>query len=142
MMKRKSKLNYQPVFSFLLIGISSHENDYHLSWAINTNLGFQLTRNIDLVVPGQQKGEFMSFSIFSYDDQQSLIGYNLISNTGDNGFLIPEYKNIDFFLQINGKLKETSLNRILDKLRMINIISTCFIITPESIKSPEKLLIN
>ena len=95
MMKRKTRLNYQPEWSFLLIGISSHENDYHLSWAINTNLGFHLVRDTDQVVPGKKQGEVQHFSVFTYDDQDALMLYNLISNTSEDGFLIPEYKNID-----------------------------------------------
>jgi len=139
-MLKKTRLKYQPEWTFLLIGISSHENDYHLSWTINKEIGLKLIRVKDLIIPRVNENEDQHFSVFSYDQQDVHLLYNLISNTGENGFLIPEFKNIDFFLQIYGGSGETFEQQILENLKRIGIISACFIISPEQLKSPGKLL--
>ena len=103
------KLNYKPKLEFSLIGISSHENDYHLSWAINKHLLLNLTRSENLSIMNKQHEIVQVFAVSSYDDEETMLLYNLISNSGEKGFLFPELRNIDYFLQIYGELNETQL---------------------------------
>jgi len=50
MKKRLHKLAVEPDYRFFLIGISSHENDYHLCWAINQKLNLNLQKRANYVL--------------------------------------------------------------------------------------------
>ena len=98
MKKKNQKLYYQPEPDFHLIGIASHENDYRLSWALNKKLLVNFIRSENLEIKDLKKNSVSFFSVFSTDDEQEDIRLILISNRCDNGFLIEELKNIDYFL--------------------------------------------
>lgn len=143
MKKTKShRLDFKPELEFSLLGISSHENDYYLSWAINHNIGLKLKRVKTLSVFSKHLDADQDFSVYSYEDHEAVILYNLVSNSGENGFLFPELRNIDFFLQIYGEISENFLEDIISKLKKIDIISTCFHLELKNLKSPDKLLFN
>jgi len=86
-------------FRFLLVGISSHENDYRVSWAINNNLDMTLKRSGSLEVYNPRISQNQEFSVYQYTDQDTLLHYYLISNRCDNGFLLEEMSNIDYILK-------------------------------------------
>ncbi|MCD6597153.1 MAG: IPExxxVDY family protein [Bacteroidales bacterium] len=141
-MAKSIKLAFKPELEFQLIGISSHENDYHLSWAINKNIGLNLAKSKNLSIYNRQLKEQQEFSVFSFDNEDNFILFNLISNTSVNGFLFPEMRNIDFFLQIYGETDDKFILNLINKLNKIEIVSTSFIINPNNLKAPEKLLFN
>jgi len=106
---------------FTLLGISSHENDYRLSWSINEQLGLAFTKNENLVA-----GDGREFTCFVHEDEyQSLL---LISNRCENGFLLEKFKNIDFILKFNVELNETEVSEWLGNLKKVSLISAIFCI--------------
>lgn len=139
-MVKNIKLAFKPEIEFRLIGISSHENDYHLSWAINQKFILNLTRQENLSVFQKKSKEKQEFSLYSFDDEDNLYLYNLISNTGEKGFLFPELRTIDFFLQIYGNPDDDFLSHLISRLNQIDIVSTSFLIDPGSLKNPERLI--
>jgi len=113
-------LSTAPV-AFTIMGISSHENDYRLSWSINEHLGLAFVQNENLVT-----GDGKEFTCFVHEDHhQTLL---LISNRCDNGFLLEKYKNIDFILKFNSELNETETSEWLGNLKKTPLISTIFTI--------------
>ena len=141
-MAKNIKLAFKAELEFQLIGISSHENDYHLSWAINKNIGLNLAKSKNLLIYNKQLKEQQEFSVFSFDNEDNFILFNLISNTSVNGFLFPEMRNIDFFLQIYDESDDKFILNLINKLNKIEIVNTSFIIDPKNLKAPEKLLFN
>ena len=104
--------------TFTIIGISSHENDYRLSWSINEQLGLTFVQKNSLVIDGKE------FSCFELElENQILI---LISNRCDNGFLLDKYKNFDFLLKFDNELNETETSAWLRDLRKVPLISAAF----------------
>jgi len=138
--KKSHKLIYEPDYSFLLIGISSHENDYHISWLINRKLGLGLRKVRNLQIFNKKLGETQEFSIYSFENDERSLLYNLISNRCDNGFLIEEIKNIDYLLQILGAVSEKDQEKIINTLKETEKISTSFKIDPTTLKSRQRLL--
>ena len=141
-MKKKLTLNYQPELEFTLLGISSHENDYHLSWVLNQKLGLQFIKTKYLVVLQPESELSQEFSVFNYEDEDALLVYNLISNKCEQGYLVPELKNIDFFLQISGEINQGFLNQIIEKLRNSGVVNASFVLDPKKIKAAEKLILH
>jgi hypothetical protein len=142
MKKKKShKLSIEPDYRFFLIGISSHENDYHLCWAINRKLGLTLQKTANFVVFNPKRKANQEFSMYFFEDEESLLTYHLLSNRCDDGFLIDEFRNIDFLIQVHGDFPEAAQKKLIRDLKAIEIISTSFDIDPHALKSPDRLLI-
>lgn len=126
-------------FDFALIGIASHIPNYRLAWLINNSFELDLARmnDIDLEFSNNKKG---SFSFYQFDDEESHLTFNLISNRSSAGYLIPEMKQFDFFLQYWGPMSDEELKTFNDSLRKINSVLTSVIIDPTVLKSRNNLL--
>jgi len=104
---------------FTIIGISSHENDYRLSWSINEQLGLAFAHGNNVVTSAGKE-----FSCFVHeDDGQTLL---LISNRCDNGFLLEKHKNIDFILKFDAELSDTETSAWLRDLKKVSLVSAAF----------------
>ena len=127
-------------YKFVLIGISSHENDYKLAWSINNDLNLNLSKKEDISIFNKKYSETQNFSVFSHDDETNLTLYNLISNRCENGFLIQEYNKFDYFLQIYGELTDFDIKELLNKLKLNNNIIIAGKLDLSKIKSIGKLI--
>ncbi len=141
MKKRSHKLAVEPDYLFFLIGISSHENDYHLCWAINQKLNLNLQKRANYALFDPKLNINREFSFYAFEDDESLLTYYLLSNRCDDGFLIEEFSNIDFLMQVHGDLSEKAKEKLIRNLRSIPVIITSFAIDPLSLKSKDRLLI-
>ena len=141
-MKKNLTLNYQPELEFNLLGISSHENDYHLSWALNQKLGLQFIKIRNLEIHQAEAALSQEFSVFNYEDEDALLVYNLISNKCERGYLIPELRNIDYFLQISGETNQGFLDQYIENLRNSGVVNASFVLDPKKIKDAEKLILH
>jgi len=120
MAKRKvvKLMDTSPVV-FTIIGISSHENDYRLSWSINEQLRLAFAQGDSIVTDAGNE-----FTCFVHeDDLQRLL---LISNRCDNGFLLDKYKNFDFILKINAELTDAEMTEWLRNLKKVSLVSVAF----------------
>ena len=107
--------------TFTIIGISSHENDYRISWCINEELGFAFAKTDNL-----ETGDGNEFTCFVHeDDEQKIV---IISNRCDNGFLFEKHKSLDFIMKFDKELNEMEITEWLRKLRKVTLISTAFTI--------------
>ena len=139
-MKKSHTLSFKDDYSFRLIGISSHENDYRLSWGINNQLGIAFTRCDNLIVHNPRIGQDQEFSLSQYLDEETYFQYNLISNRCDDGFLLEEMTNIDFVLKVTGEVSGDDLTSLVAKLKQIDMITAAFVIDVDGLKSKKRLL--
>ena len=121
-----------------LFGLSSHENDYRVCWALNACLGLHLTKSNDHSSFHPKLKLHQTFSCYSYIDFY-LQEFKLISNRCDNGFLLDEYKNIDFLFAINVKGKALSSIEFIEKIKTISFVSAVFKLDIASIKNKRDL---
>ncbi|SNR42094.1 hypothetical protein SAMN06265371_102472 [Lutibacter agarilyticus] len=140
---------------YSLVGIHSTEEDYRLAFLLNQHLNTKLTRyknNLDF------KNLDAEFPLFEFKDENSYINYYLINNKhkqfvqnqenpglfGGNYstiyYLIPEKKNIDFFLKIEGCYRESFIKNLIDKLNALNQIITSYAIDTTTLKSKDHLI--
>ena len=110
---------------FTVIGISSHEDDFRLSWNINEELGLAFARSDDDI----ETGDGLKFARFVHQDEEQCL--MLISNRCDNGFLIEKFKNMDFILKFDKELNNEETAEWIKKLRNVPLISALFTIQPE-----------
>lgn len=140
MKKKTHKLSLKSETDLVLIGISSPENDYRISWAINQDLGTNFTKTENLKVFNQKFNEDQEFSLYIYENEENLIKYHLIANKCENGYYIPELKNIDFFMQISGDISDDYKNDLVKKLKVIDVVKGVFIIDIDNLKSKNRLV--
>ncbi len=127
-------------YDFSLYGISSHEKDYRVCWAVNKVLELSLTkRNEKIEVFHKRQNRYSYHSLFSEFDFDKEEEVHLISNRTKTGYLIPEQKHADYLLIVKGDaiLDKTE---IIQKLRQIHFILMCFEIEVSLLKSKDNLM--
>ncbi|MFW5820279.1 MAG: IPExxxVDY family protein [Bacteroidota bacterium] len=139
-MAKKFKLEYEPDYDFLLFGIVSYDRDYRISWDINQNLKFDLVRTDDHSVKLKSSEKEMHFSCFIYEDEDSYLNYKLLSNRSDEGYLLDDLKNIDYFLIITGEYYSGLEKNIKDQLVKLESVQNCFVIESAKIKNSHRVL--
>lgn len=137
--KKIHKLKIDEHFPFHTIGISCHENDYRLIWAINTGLQLSFIKASNLKVTDKQ-GNVIEFSRYFYEDETLQYNFYIISNICPEGILVPEYRTIDYFLFIKGSFSDSFIEDITRKLKTVSIISAVFTIDVNSLKSKKRLM--
>jgi len=125
----------------VLIGISSHENDYRLVWAINKALKFNFIRSENLSVHLLKYDHIAEFSRYVYNDEERFIKFFLISNRCPDNILFPEIKNIDFIIHVNGELFDNSLVDLLKSLRKVSVISGAYLLDPSKMKGLDRIIV-
>jgi hypothetical protein len=114
-MVKRVKLDIKPE-TFSITGVSSHENDYRLSWSINEHLGLSLVQGDSIVTAAGKE-----FTCFVHEDDNQTVA--LISNRCENGFLLEKYKNFDFILKLYPQPDEAETSEWLRKLKKVPLIS-------------------
>jgi hypothetical protein len=135
----KLTLDLEYDFDFLLIGISCHVADYRLSWSLNKHFEIDLERlkDIDFQLDRKTQG---FFSFYSYDDEESHTTINLISNRCSGGYLIPEMKQMDYFVQYWGPFSDEEFEDFNQQIRGLSVVLTSLKVDPMELKSRHNLL--
>jgi hypothetical protein len=138
--KNVHKLSLETGQSLVLLGISSHENDYRLSWSINEQMGFHFVKTSNHIAFNIRLKVNQEFSMYAFS--QEGITYRLVSNRCDNGFLLEELKNIDFLLLIEENDIPFPVNDFITSIKSIPFIAAIFKIDLNTLKNKNRLLYN
>lgn len=140
MKKLNLKLNPGEEPGMVLIGISSHENDYRLVWAINNSMKFKFARISNLILDKSVDDEPAGLSRYVFDDEERYIKYMLVSNRCKGGALFPEIRNIDYLVHVNGELIGKAVDDLLKTLKKMEIVTGAYLIDSSKLKGTERLL--
>jgi hypothetical protein len=138
--KQTLKLKVNESVNYRLIGISSHENDYRLVWAVNNELKMQFVKTENLTVHNLKLKTSLEFSRYTCHDEERYLKYYLISNRCPDGFLFPDIKNIDFLVQIFGEMSDNDIQDLVKRVKKVTIVSAVFLLQPSTIKGITKIL--
>jgi hypothetical protein len=139
MAKTIFKLENDDPFNFILIGIACQNRDYRLCHELNGKLGIELRRESDYEIFNGKRMEKVSFSFYRYETEED-DQYYLFSNKGKLGLLIPEQKQIDFYLMIKEQVKRMNEIELINRLKEVQVILGVFKTDPKKLKSRENLL--
>lgn len=130
--KKLHKLDTGIKPEYILLGISSHEKDYRISWALNKELGMNFQREDDLIIENEKLSVKQSFSKYRCTGNDDNL-YYLLANTGVEGYLAPELKNIDFFI-LTHDTEYINTADLTQQLREVSVISAVFEINLNTLK--------
>ncbi|WP_017258000.1 IPExxxVDY family protein [Pedobacter arcticus] len=135
----KKLLHVELDFDFKLIALTSPSKDYRLCFAINkfTESDFRKTEDLEISLKNAPK---KFFSRYVYYPENIECEFIFLANKGNEGFLIPEMKAVDYFILIKEFIDEEDLELFLSQLKQLNEIQAVVELDPEKIKSKENLI--
>jgi len=130
-MARKVVLQTRPEpILFTLFGISCHLKDYRLSYHLNQRLDLGFVKMDD----------FRDFSFYFCHDEDHMNTYYLLGNRSQDSILLPDLRQTDFLLLVEGALKKFQKDRLLEQIKGIQNVLTAFEVRFETIKHYELVL--
>ena len=152
-------------YEFLLFGISSHEKDYRICWALNKKLDLNLIKKDSLEIKGKKHTTPSYFSFFEFENTEELLHFSVIANfsenkaliTNDNTLfgqasqtekdnhsenelLIPEQKQMNYFFIVQGEVDDDKADELINKIKEIDMVQTAIRIDPTQLKSKQNLI--
>lgn len=124
-------------FQFLLFGIGCHESSHRICWLLNRQLGLGLGFKGVLTVP--LKKVVSEYDYYQYTDEELGVVYTLIDNRAENGVLLKEYKQIDFFLKVEDD-QQLDAEELRKKISTIPSVLACFQTEVDGLKSKQHLI--
>lgn len=115
---------------YTLFGISCHLKDYRISFLLNRTLELEFSKMED----------FLGSSLYFSDHEDGFNRFYLLANRNIENILLPELKQTDFLLLVEGPFKKAQKETLLQKIKSIQNILTAFEIRFETIKNYEHLL--
>jgi len=115
-MAKKLQLSADFQDGYLLYALVSPLVDYRISYFINQKTGMQLKKYEDMPYRVSEE-KTASFSWYYYFDEALNTSYYLIASKSKGGFLIPELKQVDYFLLINTTLSESVFKENIKLIR-------------------------
>jgi len=125
---------------YTLFGISCHLKDYRLSFLMNQKMELEFIKMEDFCSIASAKKESDSFSFYHGRDEDHFNTFSLVANRGQESILVPELKQTDFLLLVEGPFKKTQKDKLLAAIKAIPNVLTAFEIRFETIKNYEILL--
>ncbi len=130
-------------YDFAIIALVTGLRDYRLCWFINKALDIDLQRQDDLEIHLPDKKTLARFSCFYAWNNLERKGIHCISNrSGNNRYLLPELKMIDFIVRISGCYEEQEIDDILEALKCIQQVQSAFRVEVENLRSKQNLILD
>ncbi len=140
---------------YSLIGIHTTLEDYKLAYLLNKNLATSFCKSKDKLIQ-ESKQQKVAFSLYNYESLKYDFNLYLIANsakmedsTSENQlllttetktYLIPEKKNIDFFIKISGEVEPSFISKTVKKIKTIEQVITSYSIDKNTLKSKDSLI--
>lgn len=140
---------------YTLLGIHTTLEDYKLAYLLNQKLKTQFTRaKYDLDFQNEKNNA--SFSVYNFENTKYDFDWYLIansyiqqtSNTSNELFfnseiktyLIPEKKNVDFFIKMTGDANYSFIQNTINQIKSISQVITSYAVSTDNLKSKDYLI--
>ena len=150
-------------YDFSLIALSAHVPDYKMCIELNRLLSLDFTRDTAIDLKEKNTASALLFSCFSFQDEEDLSEYFLLSNTSSNSvglsnkasepqslfseeknikrLLIPELPQTDFLFLLKADNHTQEIHRIARQIKTIPFVLSAQIIEVETLPSKKNLLV-
>lgn len=130
-------LEIEDNYDFELIGISSHEKDYRLAWALNKRMDWKMIRIADVLI--EQKNSVSSHAQFRYLHQLDHTIITMIDNNTPGGYLLPDASQFDYLIKIENARVDLG-DVFLRKIKSAQFVLAAFELNIDKLKSKQNLL--
>jgi hypothetical protein len=124
------------------LGIVTSCKEYTLAWQLDKALQARFVKQEDISIEFK-KGKALQLSHLLH--REPFISYRLVRNKGAEtttslSWIIPEFKQFDYFLLIENETEEPGVPEILEKVKSCSCVQFGSIINFNEVKSKENLL--
>ncbi|MBA4299651.1 hypothetical protein SAMN03080617_01548 [Algoriphagus alkaliphilus] len=139
---KKTKLYIEPTFEFELLGLVSPVKDYKMAWLINRELDIDLVKSDDLQIEflSSPRLEISQYLLSLPHGFIQLLKNKALNTSQQLAYLIPELRNLDYFLLVQDQTQQTSISIFVDQLAKNPFIQSVVRLDISKIKSKENLL--
>ena len=139
---KKAKLQIEPTFDFELLGIVSPIREYRMAWLVNQELELNLIKADDLELEflNAEKLEIAQYFLSLPHGFIQLLKNKALNSSQQLAYLIPELKNLDYFLLVQDETEQLDLSNFMEKLSQNSLVQSIVRIDISKLKSKENLL--
>ena len=137
----KTVLSFEIELDVDLFCIISSVRDYRLCWMINKILNFNFIRQADIEINNQKKRTLSYFNLYLHEDELDRSKYYIVANKSLGEFLIPELKQVDYFMMVDDQSGSLDKNELLSLMKNIAAIEAVFETNANNLKSKQNLIL-
>lgn len=139
---KKAKLLIEPTFDFELLGLVSPVKDYKMAWLINQILGLNLVRTEEIFIEflNTPNLEISQYFLSLPHGYIQLLKNKSLNSSQQLAYLVPELRNMDYFLLVQDETGQTDLSYFASLLAKNPLIQSAVRLDVSKIKSKENLL--
>jgi hypothetical protein len=139
---KKAKLLVEPTFDFELLGLVSPIREYRMAWLINQEMDLNLVKADDLELEflNAPKLEISQYFLSLPHGFIQLLKNKALNSSQQLAYLIPELKNLDYFLLVQDDTEQVQLSAFIEQLSKNPLIQSIVRIDISKLKSKENLL--
>jgi len=143
MQLKRNKLKIDVDFRFELLGIITSIKEYKLAWIINqcNSCDFIKSEDIQLEFVGLKNITISNFQFKTEHTSLYLLKNRLVFNNSlSDKYLIPELKQFDYFVKIDGEAELFPTNAILATLKKSDSVEYVTTLDPNTLKQKENFI--
>jgi hypothetical protein len=139
---KKAKLQIEPTFDFELLGIVSPIREYRMAWLVNQELELNLVKvdDLELEFLNSEKLEIAQYFLSLPHGFIQLLKNKALNSAQQLAYLVPELKNLDYFLLVQDETEQLDLSNFMEKLSQNPLVQSIVRIDISKLKSKENLL--
>jgi hypothetical protein len=139
---KKAKLQIEPTFDFELLGIVSPIREYRMAWLVNQELELNLVKvdDLELEFLNSEKLEIAQYFLSLPHGFIQLLKNKALNSAEQLAYLVPELKNLDYFLLVQDETEQLDLSSFMEKLSRNPLVQSIVRIDISKLKSKENLL--
>lgn len=136
-LKQSIKIEFD--FNFDLIAVVSNAKDYRLISKMNKVLHLEMVEieDVEIIENGSVSAFYSRYSFF---DEDLEVQYVVVSNKHENGYLVKECKEVDFFFLIEQPEQLSVMETAISCLNNISEVQMAFKMDVNKLKSRQNLI--
>ncbi|MDW8394187.1 MAG: IPExxxVDY family protein [Chitinophagales bacterium] len=130
----------EPEPDLLVFGMATAVRDYQLAFLLNQTLPADFVRQTEIEVELPRQMQRIAFTWFRFSDEDLQLNCFLVTNKSGNEFFIPEYRQADFLLCVQGPEAPFRRSELIRQLKSLQALQLVFEIDIRRIKFKDRLI--
>jgi hypothetical protein len=137
------RLDLDHEFNFDLYGIVSSSKEHTLAWALNKYFKLRLIKQKDICYDFISKGRLVISNYLHCTDHYTIRLYRNKSvdlSTLKKPFLVPDIKEYDYVVQINGAVEKFRSQELLSRMNLVPLVQYIKQFDPNALQFKDNLI--